>query len=275
MGQQSNPNSLRPQNKNLRGHPIWDKPNFNYITQNIHKLVTACCKSSNLYLNEIYINLSHDYIFIEIKILHLYNTTSVTKAVNRFIPPNNSKHQHSWRNFLRRIYLCQRLILDFTGLKKIKLKITRTIVHSRSIPIKVRQKTTFYLKKYNKVKFNYAHAGIKILYLIAKQKTTVQSLTSFIKNNIRTRSKRKKHIDFLKFLKHCFESLKTHKVIKGIKIQIKGRFGHKPKGRSKIWKYQLGTIPLNTLKVPIQYNYKQAQTKLGAVGIKAWIYKTD
>ena len=274
MGQKSNPNSLRLLNSCYKGYSYWDNSAFNYIIQNIEKMLAACCRNTNVYLNDNNIVLSHDLIFIEMNILHFYNSRRniVSKRFTSNKLKQNSNVVLSWNLVLRRLYFCTTLMLKFTGLKRVNIKINRTIVHSRVLPKTVRQKTSFYIKRYNRAKYDYARIGIKLLFLTLKNKTSVKTLINFIRKNIRTRSRRKKHMDFLKFLKHCFDNLDRNKIIKGIKLQIRGRFGHKPKGRSKTWKYQLGTMPLNKLNASIYYNYDQAQTKLGSVGIKAWIY---
>ena len=274
MGQKSNPNSLRAINNNHKGYSCWDKPYFNYIIQNSDKILRACCKNTNIYVNYTNIILSHDIIIINLNLLHLYNNQS-NISKHRNLTKKIKNNLSSWNLVLKRLYLCKKLIVKFTGLKQVKIKINRTITYSRALPKKVRQHTSFYIRRYNRTKYNYARIGIKLLFLITKEKADVKTLTNFIKENVRTRSRRKKHTDFLKFLKNCLENLQPIKTIKGIKIQIKGRFGHKPKGRSKIWKYQMGTMPLNNLNAPIHYNYDQAQTKLGCVGIKAWLYKTE
>ena len=57
------------------------------------------------------------------------------------------------------------------------------------------------------------------------------------------------------------------------KIQIKGRFTHKAKGRSRSWKHQIGSMPLSQLNKNIQAEYAQTQTAYGSVGLKIWICK--
>ena len=275
MGQKSNPNSLRLIKNNHNGCSYWDEVHFNYLIQNIEKILHACCKNTNVYLDYNNIVLSHDLIFIQINLLHLYNTRDIkSKLFSTSNSKNNRHNTSSWRLVFKRLYFCKTLLLKFTGFKQIKIIINRKILHSRQLPKKIRQKTSFYTKRYNRAKYNYACIGVKLLFLITQEKANVKTLTNFIRENIRTRSKRKKHLDFLRFLKHCLDNFKYNKTSKGIRIQIKGRFGHKPKGRSKTWKYQIGTMPLNNLSASIFYHYDQAQTKLGSVGIKVWLYKT-
>lgn len=269
MGQKTNPNSLRTISNNHKIHPYWDKVHSHYTIRNIEKIIHACCKNTNIYVDNTDITLSHDCILIKINLLQFHKSIN-TPNKRSFKHKENPQH---WTIVLKRLYFCQTLLLEFTGIKKIKLILNRELFYSRGLPCEIRQQTSFYTKKYNRIKFGYSRIGIQLLYLLTKKKVNVKTLTNFIRINIRTRSRRKKHTDFLKFLKHCFDVLQNKKTLEGLKIQIKGRFGHKPKGRSKIWKYQMGTMPLNHISAPIYYNYAQAQTKLGSVGIKTWLYK--
>nr|YP_011008400.1 ribosomal protein S3 [Syringoderma abyssicola]WBP70371.1 ribosomal protein S3 [Syringoderma abyssicola] len=276
MGQKANPTSLRPRDNFYQGCAYWDEAQFNYITYAAHKLLKGCCRKTDIYLNNINIGLYHDFILLEAELLHLHSNAKRKRRSRRY--KENSKSyikkntKKSWRTVLRRLFFSMSLLQNYTGLKKIKLKIRRIKAYSRSIPKRARQKTSFYTKGFNKAKFNYARSGMQLMSHVVQEKASVLSLASFIRENIRTRSRRKKHVHFLSFLKRGFESLKSHKKIKGLKIQIKGRFGHKPKGRSRIWKYQMGPMPFSQLEAPIQTKYVQAQTILGSVGIKVWIY---
>lgn len=276
MGQKANPTSIRPIDEQYRGIPKWDTAVFNYNTYSIHKLIKACCKDSNLYFNKIMVNISHDSIYLECSVIQLFHDSNKKRKSRR--RRENEKNfsqnitKNSWNYVMKRLYFSLKLIKEYTGLKNVKIKIIRKKIYTRNIPKVARQKTCFYTRGFNNVKFNYARLGMQLLTIIMKGEATADCLNNFIRNNIRTRSKRKKHTDFTRFLKQSIEVLEPNKKIKGIKIQMKGRFGHKPKGRSKIWKYQLGPMPLSKIKAVIQARYQQAQTKLGSVGIKTWLY---
>nr|YP_009672641.1 ribosomal protein S3 [Dictyopteris divaricata]QDB64126.1 ribosomal protein S3 [Dictyopteris divaricata] len=276
MGQKTNPTALRPISDFYHGCPQWGVDQFNYITYQVKKLLRACCKNSEIYLNEVHLSLFHDFLLISCEFLNLHSEPNKKRRSRRFIENSityRTKHsKKSWSTVLKRLYCAIRLIQTFTGQKRIKIRIKRIKMYTQSIPKRARQKTTFYTKGFNRSKFDYARSGMQLITLIMQNRATIDTLADFIRNNIRTRSRRRKHLDFLRFLKQGIEALETHKKIKGIKIQIKGRFGHKPKGRSKIWKMQLGPMPLGRFKASIKARYRQAQTKLGSVGIKTWIY---
>lgn len=56
----------------------------------------------------------------------------------------------------------------------------------------------------------------------------------------------------------------------GIKIQCSGRLGGAEMGRRE-W-YHEGRVPLHTLRAKIDYGFAEANTTMGIIGIKVWIY---
>lgn len=60
---------------------------------------------------------------------------------------------------------------------------------------------------------------------------------------------------------------------KGCKIRVAGRLGGAELARSETW--HQGSIPLNTLRARISYGTDTARTRLGAIGVKVWIYTGD
>ena len=57
----------------------------------------------------------------------------------------------------------------------------------------------------------------------------------------------------------------------GIKIIVKGRIMGSEIARTE--KVMEGRVPLHTLGADIDYNYAEASTVMGRIGVKAWIYK--
>ena len=60
---------------------------------------------------------------------------------------------------------------------------------------------------------------------------------------------------------------------KGIKTCVSGRLGGADIARSE--HYHEGTIPLQTLRVDIDYGFAEADTTYGKLGVKVWIYKGE
>lgn len=59
----------------------------------------------------------------------------------------------------------------------------------------------------------------------------------------------------------------------GIKIRCGGRLGGADIARAE-W-YREGKVPLQTLRVPLDYGFAEAKTVYGIIGIKCWINKND
>ena len=60
---------------------------------------------------------------------------------------------------------------------------------------------------------------------------------------------------------------------KGIKTSVSGRLGGADMARSE--GYTEGTIPLHTLRADVDYATSEADTTLGKIGVKVWIYKGE
>lgn len=59
----------------------------------------------------------------------------------------------------------------------------------------------------------------------------------------------------------------------GIRIRCAGRLGGADIARAE-W-YKEGKVPLQTLRVPIDYGFTEARTGYGIIGVKCWINKKD
>ena len=60
---------------------------------------------------------------------------------------------------------------------------------------------------------------------------------------------------------------------KGIKVRCAGRLGGTEIARTE--NMHQGRVPLHTLRADIDYGFTEANTTLGRIGIKVWIYKGD
>ncbi|MEM6910776.1 MAG: 30S ribosomal protein S3 [Verrucomicrobiota bacterium] len=59
----------------------------------------------------------------------------------------------------------------------------------------------------------------------------------------------------------------------GIRLRCAGRLGGADIARAE-W-YRKGKVPLQTLRVPIDYGFAEARTVYGIIGVKCWINKRD
>ena len=60
---------------------------------------------------------------------------------------------------------------------------------------------------------------------------------------------------------------------KGCKIICAGRLGGAEIARTE--QYSEGSVPLHTLRADIDYGTAEAETAMGIIGIKVWIYKGE
>lgn len=59
----------------------------------------------------------------------------------------------------------------------------------------------------------------------------------------------------------------------GIKIKVAGRLNGAEMARTET--LAAGSIPLHTLRAPIDYGTAQAWTSFGVIGVKVWVYKKE
>ena len=58
-----------------------------------------------------------------------------------------------------------------------------------------------------------------------------------------------------------------------IKVMVSGRLGGAEIARSE-WAKE-GRIPLQTLRADVQYGFAEAETVMGKIGVKVWVFKSD
>nr|YP_011007945.1 ribosomal protein S3 [Chorda asiatica]QWK44416.1 ribosomal protein S3 [Chorda asiatica]WBP69776.1 ribosomal protein S3 [Chorda asiatica] len=272
MAQKAHPIILRPISNPHQGATHWDEARFYYIISTIQNLVESCCLGTTHYLNKIQISRHLGLIIIEADLLHLHFRSKRRLRSRRYKENKKKIQPQSWTIVACRLQNAVELIQKFTGTKTVTLKINRLKTYTRSVPKPVRRQMAYFAKPFNSVKYDYARYGLQLIHLIVKKKASALSLSRFLKQNICSRQRRKRHYQFLSYLKQGLKAMQDYKEIQGLKIQIKGRFTHKAKGRSRVWKYQMGRMPTSQISKPIQAEYTQTQTGYGSVGIKVWIY---
>ncbi len=271
MAQKAHPNILRPKENLYQGSTNWDEPKFYYITSTIHKLIESCCLGTTHYLNKIKVNRHLGLILVEIDLIHLH-FRSKRRFVSRRYKENKIKiKKESWTVVACRLQKAIQLIQRFSKTKKVTLKINRIKTYTRSVPKPARRQLAYFTKGFNRSRYDFARYGMQLMYLLLRNKASAASFSRFLMQNICSRQRRKRHYQFLGYIKQALTALEPYKDIKGLKIQIKGRFTHKAKGRSRSWKYQIGSMPLSQLDKKIHAEYTQTQTAYGSVGLKVWV----
>jgi hypothetical protein len=59
--------------------------------------------------------------------------------------------------------------------------------------------------------------------------------------------------------------------VKGLKIQIKGRFNGAPRSKKRV--FEKGRVPLQTVSSKINYSLTHINTSYGVFSVKVWIYE--
>lgn len=149
-------------------------------------------------------------------------------------------------------------------LKPINTEIKQEITKKN---IKTLKKNLVRLRKYEKNKF--FKEGINIMFLSVIQKNSAELLAKFIAQELQ---KQKRHNFFIRFLKNTLTQFhkKAFLYIKGIKIQIKGRFNGAPRARHKILEIKNG-VPAMTINSKIDYFEASSFTTNGTFGVKVWV----
>nr|YP_009327112.1 ribosomal protein S3 [Pleurocladia lacustris]ANS57811.1 ribosomal protein S3 [Pleurocladia lacustris]ANS57853.1 ribosomal protein S3 [Pleurocladia lacustris] len=271
MAQKAHPTILRPTNNLYQGSTYWDEARSYFIISTIHKLIESCCLKTTHFLNKIQVNRQLGLILIEIDLIHLHFRSKRRLISRRYKENKKTIKKESWTIVACRLNHAAQLIQRFTKTKKVILKINRLKTYTRSVPKSARKQLVYFNKSFNQARYDYARYGMQLIYLIIKKKASPASLVRFLKQNMCSRQKRKRHYQFLNYIKQTFKALEPYKELQGLKIQIKGRFTHKAKGRSRIWKYQMGSMPLSQIDKKIEAEYAQTQTAYGSVGLKVWI----
>lgn len=271
MAQKAHPTILRPTYDLYKGSTYWDEARFYYIISTIQKLLESCCLGTTHYLSKININRHLGFVIIEIDLIHLHFRSKGRFVSRRYRENKKKTKKQSWTVVACRLNNAIKLIQKLSGAKKITLKVNRLKSYTRFVPKPVRRQLIYFNKGFNRTRYDYARYGMQLIYLIMLNKASASTLSRFLTQNICSRQRRKRHYQFLAYIKQVLKALEPYKKITGLKIQIKGRFTHKAKGRSRSWKHQIGSIPLSQLDKNIQAEYAQTQTAYGSVGIKVWI----
>ena len=77
-----------------------------------------------------------------------------------------------------------------------------------------------------------------------------------------------RRVGFRRAMKRAVQSAMSFQA-EGIRIRCSGRLGGSDIARAE-W-YREGKVPLQTLRVPVDYGFSEAKTVYGIIGIKCWI----
>nr|YP_010032381.1 ribosomal protein S3 [Schizocladia ischiensis]QOW07595.1 ribosomal protein S3 [Schizocladia ischiensis] len=266
MGQKTHPTALRPFYGPSSGDAYWDLAYLTHSRLELIKFLQACFRRTQIYLNKVEVNHSHGQIDLVAEVIQVHPRRGQKRKKKRRDPSKPPHLLKSWPQLSFRLQKALPIVQKSTGAKSIHLKIHRIKMYTKLVPQDLRKKMRWAQKKHK-----YARKGLQLLSLIMAGKGSAQTLASFINENLRSRQRRRKNIAFLYFLKTSLKLLNKNKKIQGIKIQVKGRYRHKPKARSASFLIRQGRLPLQEIQSPIDAFFTHSQTAYGSVGLKIWI----
>jgi|MDSX01.1.fsa_nt_gb hypothetical protein len=269
MGQKSNPNSFQQQYEKA---PLWSshnqtdysillKNNFE-ITQVIHSIFErhGCLIKECTFLRSKEVNSST--LFISFLPIRMQRKTSKTKG--RGLSGAAALANHLFNILNNFGYSLQKRIVFF-NLEKIGLKIKKDLhkietINRLFLPFK---QEPFY------------NSGLMIFYLLFSIRNMTPLLSKYIAKYFKLLHRTRKINKFLLFLTRFVEltgnvSFNNLKV-KGLKIQIKGRFNGAPRSKKRV--FEKGRVPLQTVSSKINYSLTHINTSYGVFSVKVWIYE--
>ena len=269
MGQKSNPNSFQQQNNDLSlwsshskvDYSILLKNNFE-ITQAVHSLFERhnCLVKECTFLRSKEINSGTLFI----SFLPIRSQRKATKNQN-----NGSARAIFLANHLFKIltnfgYSLEKRIIFF-NLEKTGLKIKKQFEKLDAI-----ERSFFPFKQEP-----FYNSGLILFFLIFSIRNMTPLLSKYIAKYFKLLHRTRKINKFLLFLTRFVElsgniSFNNLKV-KGLKIQIKGRFNGAPRSKKRV--FEKGRIPLQTVTSKINYSLTHINTSYGVFSVKVWIYE--
>jgi hypothetical protein len=274
MAQKSNPNSFHKTKKST----VFFGSSFHlseyssllkeYLTISTN-LITFFEKNSCL-VKDCFFSLNNEKSFVTLFISFLVlkrqqKTKQNTISVNSKLTDISLVAQNFFRILSKFGYISsKRLILQ--NLNKVALKYQKTFFSNEHFQAK---KELFFFSKEI-----YYESGIFLFCLMNTTKNTSSLISKFIAKFFKIFHRTKKLNKFLLFLSKFVEM--THIIgfkgqIKGLKIQISGRFKGVPRTKTRI--FEKGRIPLQTISNNINYSLTHVHTSYGVFGIKVWIFE--
>lgn len=170
----------------------------------------------------------------------------------------------------------------FNILSKFGYKTSKRLVLQNLNKVALKHQKTFFSNEHHRIKKElnffskeiYFDAGVFLFCLMNTTKNSSFLFAKFIGRFFKMFHRTKKINKFLLFLAKFVENIAHTRLkgshIKGLKIQIKGRFKGVP--RSKIRVFEKGCIPLQTITNKINYSLFHVNTSYGVFGIKVWVF---
>lgn len=270
MGQKSNPNSFQQQYEKI---PFWASHNqtdYSILLKNNFEVVQA--------IHSIFER--HGCLIKECTFLRSKEVNSSTLFIS-FLPIRMRRKAPKIKNskdFSGAAALANHL---FNILNKFGYSLQKRIVFFNLEKIGLKIKKDFYkLEAINRsfLPFKqepFYNSGLMLFYLLFSIRNMAPLLSKYIAKYFKLLHRTRKINKFLLFLTRFVEltgnvSFNNLKV-KGLKIQIKGRFNGAPRSKKRV--FEKGRVPLQTVSSKINYSLTHINTSYGVFSVKVWIYE--
>ena len=274
MGQKSNPNSFQVSSKN-KIITASSQNCVEYAAELRHhfalssNLICLFEKKRCLVKDCLFVFNSEKFsltIFISFLVLKRYKRSKQIVSKTNIQPNVAFIVQKIFRVLSRFGYLSSKRIV-LRNLNKVAINSQKTLFfkeHSR-----LRKELALFSREI------YFEPGVFLFCLLNVAKKGSLLFCKFIFRFFRIFHKSKKILKFLSFLSKFVENIRYLPDqgcrIKGLKVQIKGRFSGVPRPKSHV--FEKGSIPLQTISNKVCYSLMHANTKYGLFGIRVWVYE--
>jgi ribosomal protein S3 len=145
-------------------------------------------------------------------------------------------------------------------------QLNKNVIYNKKIFELIKRKI-LNLRRFNEADF--FNEGIATLIICITKKDSADLLSEFIATQLKKQKKR--HNQFLRFLKNLLAAFCTQKfsIIKGIQVKIKGKFNRAARAKHRILK--IGQVPIMNLNSKISYSERTSYAQNGTFGVKTWL----
>jgi hypothetical protein len=274
MAQKSNPNSFnKPQKSNVFFGSSFHLSEYSSLLKEYFTISTNLVtffEKNNCLVKDCFFSLNNEKSFVTLFISFLVLKRSQRTKQNSVVETVelndiSSVAQKFFRILSKFGYISsKRLVLQ--NLNKVALKYQKTFFSNEHFQIK--KELSFFSKEI------YYESGIFLFCLMNTTKNTSALISKFIARFFKIFHRTKKLNKFLLFLSkfvYLVDSIGFKGQVKGLKIQISGRFKGVPRTKTRI--FEKGRIPLQTISNNINYSLTHVHTSYGVFGIKVWIFE--
>lgn len=264
MGQKSNPNSFNiNKNKSIIFHNSSAKPTEYsktfLISYSFSQVFNRLLEKRGGFIKNF-------YFVLDSKRNSLIIYMSVFFSNNNF-----SKNSQNLTNLSKTTLTLQKQIFKIFNLYGLKYK-KRFIFQNLN---KTFDKVSLNINQFKRFKNeSFFESSLSLMKILLSSNNNSGLLAKFISKFFKLLHKTKKLNKFFLFLGFLLKFLvKNSLLIKGVKIQIKGRL--RGSSRSKTRLIQYGIVPLQTIDSTVSYTLTHTHTVYGTFGIRVWIISNN